>query len=56
MRIRRVFGTFIDDGHLERDADDADQILRGNKRAKDGTNPERFTFTLIDQLREQINQ
>lgn len=50
----REFGTFIDQGHFERDADDAHQVLGGNERAQDGTDPQSFAFTLIDELRDEI--
>lgn len=48
-----LVGTFVDDGHFERYADDSYEVLRGHQRAQDSANTQSFTFPLVDELRKR---
>lgn len=47
----QLVGTFVDDGHFERYADDSYKVFSGHQRAQDSTNTQSFTFSLVDELK-----
>ena len=42
--------TFVDDGHLEGDADDAHQVAGGDQGAQDGADAQGLPLPLVDEL------
>lgn len=48
----QLVGTFSDDGHCERNADDSYKVFGGHQRAQDSTNTQGFTFPLVDELKK----